>query len=73
MNDFEKMSAKELNDLKADIDKELIKRKRKDYDKLLKNFINALDELASKFPNEVCLVDDNDTWYELYHDFDWSF
>ena len=50
MLNLEEMSAKELTNLKVNIDMEINKRKRLEYDKLLENFANALDELASKCP-----------------------
>ena len=73
MNDLEKMSAKELNDLKANIDKELVRRKRTEYDKLLKNFADALDELYNKFPYEYCFVDESVDWEDLRERYDWVF
>ena len=72
MNDLEKMSAKELVDLKANIDKELVKRKRVEYDKALKDFADALYELYDKFPYEYCHTD-GETWEELYEGHNWNF
>lgn len=73
MNDLEKMSAKDLRDLKANIDKELEKRKRLEYDKALKDFVDALYELYSNFPNEYCFTDSGETWEEMYEDNNWNF
>ena len=50
MKNLEEMSAKELKSLKTDIDKELEKRERLEYDKALEKFFDALDELYSNFP-----------------------
>ncbi len=72
MNDLEKMSAKELVDLKANIDKELVKRKRAEYDKLLNNFVSVLDELYENFPCEYCFTD-GVTWEDLHDRYDWNF
>ena len=72
MPDLEKMDAKQLKILKANIDKELEKRKRLEYDKALKNFVDALYELYEKFPNEYCCTD-GETWEELYENNSWNF
>jgi hypothetical protein len=73
MNDLEKMSAKELKSLKTNIDKELERRKRLDYDKLLKNFADALYELYEKFPYEYCFADESVDWEDLRENYDWNF
>ena len=73
MNDLEKMSAKDLINLKTNINKELEKRERLEYDKLLENFCNAFYELYSKFPNKNCFTDEGTTWEELYEDRNWNF
>lgn len=72
MTDFEKMTAKELISLKTDINKELEKYERQEYDKLLENFANAFYELYSKFPNKYCFTD-GETWEELYENNNWNF
>ncbi len=73
MIDFEKMSTEELTNLKVDIDKEIAKRKRLKYDKLLEKFADALDELYSNFPYEYCFADESVTWEGLREDYDWNF
>ncbi len=73
MNDLEKMSVNELVTLKANLDKELEKRHRQAYDKLLRNFADALYELSANFPCENCFVDGSETWDELYENHDWNF
>jgi hypothetical protein len=72
MIDFEKMDTKELKVLKVSIDKELEKRKRLEYDKLLEKFTDVLYELYDKFPNESCFTD-GETWEDLYQDNNWNF
>lgn len=72
MIDFEKMSINELETLKTDINKELEKRERQEYDKLLENFANAFYELYSKFPRAYCFTD-GETWEDLYENNDWNF
>ena len=72
MTNLEEMNAKELISLKTEISKELEKRERLEYDKLLENFANALYELYSKFPNKYCFVD-GETWEDLYKDNNWNF
>ena len=73
MLNLEEMSAKELTNLKVNIDMEINKRKRLEYDKLLENFANALDELASKFPYEYCFADESAVWEDLRENYDWNF
>lgn len=73
MIDFTKMSANDLVNLKANINEELARRERVEYDKALKKFSDALYELCSKFPNKECFTDDCETWEELYEDHSWNF
>lgn len=73
MNDLETMSVNELVTLKADLDRELERRNRVAYDKSLKNFADALYELYSNFPCENCFVDSDETWEELYENYNWDF
>ena len=73
MTDFEKMSVSELETLKANVDKEITKRKRQEYEKLLENFANAFYELYSKFPHTYCFTDEAETWAELYENYSWNF
>lgn len=73
MNDLEKMSVKDLRNLKANIDKELVKREELEYDKALKNFVDAFYELYTKFPFKYCFTDSSETWEELYEDHNWNF
>ena len=73
MTDFEKMSVNELETLKANVDKELAKRKRLEYDKLLEKFADALYELSSKFPNAYCFTDEAESWAELHENYSWNF
>ena len=73
MTDFEKMSSKELISLKTDIDIELKRRERLEYDKALKKFFDALEELYSNFPFESCFTDDSTTWEDLRENYDWNF
>ena len=73
MENLEKMSAKELRSLKTNIDKELEKRERLEYEKLLENFANAFYELYSKFPGKYCFTDEAQTWEDLYEDNSWNF
>ena len=69
---FEKMDTKALKVLKVNIDRELEKRKRLEYDKLLAKFADILGELYDKFPNEYCFSD-GETWEGLYEDNNWNF
>lgn len=70
----EAMNMDELNALKADLDKEIERRKRLEYyDKVLKKFFDALEELYSNFPNEYCFADTRVTWEELRENYDWNF
>lgn len=71
MINLEEMSAKELTNLKVNIDNEIEKRKRLNYDKLLEKFSNVLYELYENFPNEYCL--DGETWEELVENHNWEF
>ena len=73
MKNLEEMNIKELKSLKIDIDKELDRRKRLEYDKALKKFFDALDELYSNFPYESCFVDGSTTWEDLRENYDWDF
>lgn len=74
MKNVEEMSTKELKNLKTDIDKELDRRKRLDYDKALAKFFGALDELSSNFPYEYCFADGSTTtWEDLHENYDWNF
>lgn len=73
MNNLENMSVKELKSLKTDIDKELERRERLEYDKALKKFFDALEELYSNFPNEYCFADESVTWEDLRENYDWNF
>ena len=73
MKNLEEMSAKELKSLKTDIDKELERRERLEYDKALKKFFDALEELYSNFPFESCFTDDSTTWEDLRENYDWNF
>lgn len=73
MTNLEEMSVNELVTLKANLDKELEKRERLAYDKLLKNFVNAFYELYSNFPNKYCFTDEAITWKHLYEDNNWYF
>ena len=73
MTNLEEMSAKELKSLKTNIDKELEKRKRLEYDKALKKFFDALDELYSNFPYEYCFTDNSETWEDLRENYSWNF
>jgi hypothetical protein len=72
MTDFEKMSVNELVTLKANVDRELEKRERQAYDKALKKFFDALDELYSNFPDEYCFTDRCVTWEELRENNNWD-
>ena len=73
MKNLEEMSAKELKSLKTDIDIELKRRERLEYDKALKKFFDALEELYSNFPFESCFTDDSTTWEDLRENYDWNF
>lgn len=73
MKNLEEMNIKELKNLKADINKELERRERLEYDKALKKFFDALDELYSNFPYEYCFVDESTTWEDLRENYDWNF
>lgn len=73
MKNVEEMSTKELTKLKIDIDDELDRRKKLDYNKALAKFFGALDELYSNFPYEYCFVDESTTWEELRENYDWNF
>lgn len=73
MKNLEEMSAKELRSLKTDINKELERRERLEYDKALKKFFDALEELYSNFPFEYCFADGSTTWEELRENYDWNF
>ena len=73
MINLEEMSAKELTNLKVNIEMEISKRQELEYNKALKNFSDALYELYSKFPNKECFTDDCETWEELYEDHSWNF
>lgn len=73
MNNLEEMSVNELVRLKIDLEKELEKRERLAYEKLLKNFADALNELSMNFPEEHCFIDSFETWEDLYHDHNWDF
>ena len=73
MTDFEKMSINELVALKANLDKELEKRERQAYEKLLENFVNAFYELYSNFPDKYCFTDEAETWSDLYENNNWNF
>lgn len=69
----EAMTIDELRDLKANLDKEIEKQKRLEYDKLLKKFRDAFYELYSDYPNEYCFTDGSETWEELYENNNWNF
>ena len=73
MKNLEEMSAKELKSLKTDIDKELEKRERLEYDKALEKFFDALDELYSNFPYKYCFTDSAETWEDLRENYNWNF
>ena len=73
MASLEGMSVDELRSLRIKIDKELEKRKRVEYDKALKKFFDALEELYSNFPNGNCFTDDSTTWEDLRENYDWNF
>ena len=73
MKDLKEMSAKELMDLEADIIKELERRKEAEYEKALKKFFDALEELYSNFPYNLCFTNDSTTWENLREDYDWNF
>ena len=73
MINLEEMSATELTNLKVNIEFEIHRRQKLEYDELLKKFSDALYELYSKFPNQECFVDDCETWEELYEDHSWNF
>jgi hypothetical protein len=69
----EAMNMDELRALKTDLDKEIERRERLEYDKALKKFFDALEELYSNFPNEYCFADSSVTWEELRENYDWNF
>lgn len=73
MINLEEMSAKELTNLKINIEMEINKRQKLEYNEALKNFYDAFYELYSKFPNMLCFTDENTTWEELYEDNCWDF
>ena len=73
MNDLEKMSEEELHELRVSISKELYRRERIEYDKAVKNFADALDELYNKFPYEYCFADETVDWEDLRERYDWVF
>lgn len=73
MTNLERMNVDELRSLRINIDKELEKRKRVEYDKALKKFFDALEELYSNFPFERCFTDDSTTWEDLRENYDWNF
>lgn len=73
MKNLEEMNVDELKNLRINIDKELDKRRSLEYDKLLKNFVNALDELSYNFPYKYCFTDDFTTWEDLRENYDWNF
>lgn len=73
MNSLEEMNVNELIRLKVDIEKELKRREELAYNKLLKNFADALNELYMNFPEKQCFVDKYETWEELYHNHNWDF
>lgn len=73
MKNLEEMNVDELKSLRVNIDKELDRRKRLEYDKLLKIFVNALSELSYNFPYEHCFTDDSTTWEDLRENYDWNF
>ena len=72
MINLEEMSAKELTNLKVNIEMEISKRKKLEYDELLKKFSDVLYDLYDKFPNESCFTD-GATWEDLYENNDWDF
>ena len=73
MNNLEEMNVNELVRLKVNIEKELKRREELAYNKLLKNFADALNELSMNFPEEYCFVGEHETWEELYHNHSWDF
>ena len=73
MNNLEEMNVNELVRLKIDIEKELKRREELAYNKLLKNFADALNDLSMNFPENQCFVDKYKTWEELYHNYNWDF
>ena len=72
MTDFEKMTLKELISLKTDINKELEKREKQEYDKALRKFTDAFYELYVNFPHRYCFTN-GETWKDLYENNDWNF
>lgn len=73
MDNLKNMSAKELRNLKTDIDKELERRERLEYDKALKDFADAFYELYSSYPDKCCFTDWGTTWEDLYENNNWNF
>lgn len=71
MINLEEMTAKELINLKVNVDNEIKRRTTLKYDELLEKFSNALYELYDNFPNEYCL--DGETWKELVESHNWEF
>lgn len=69
----EAMNMDELRALKADVDKEIERRKRLEYAKSLKKFLDAFYELYSDYPNECCFTDSSETWEDLYENNNWNF
>ena len=73
MINLEEMSATELTNLKINIEMEINRRQKLEYDKAVKKFADALYELCDKFPFSYCIEDEGETWQDLHDNHNWDF
>lgn len=71
------MTMDELRALRININDEIDKREREEYDKAVEDFRKALYKLYNEFGDECCIINhyqgDYKTWEDLYNDYDWNF
>lgn len=73
MINLEEMSATELTNLKIDIEMEINRRQKLEYDKAVKKFADALNELCDNFHFSYCIEDEGVTWQDLLDNHNWDF